>query len=104
MLSVYLNYPMSRVSIHRDPDCGFIRVNRKPNQRIRRIDMANISEELRKFRDRQYPFQSTPEFNDMWLEIDFGDQEFEVAVARYVHRLLSEYHKPFADSSVSIHC
>ena len=104
MLSVYLNYPMSRVSIHRDPGCEFIRIRRKPNQRIRRIDMANSSEEVRKFRDKQRSFQSTPEFNDMWLEIDFGDQEFEEAIARYVHRLLSRYHKPFADSSVSIHC
>lgn len=104
MLNVYLNYPMSRVSVHHDPDCEFIRISRKPDQRVRRIDTTNISEELRKFRDKEHLFQSTHEFNDMWLEIDFGDQEFEEAVARYVHRLLSGYHKPFADSSVSIHC
>ena len=104
MLSVYLNYPMSRVSAHHNSDCEYIRVNRKSDQRICRISIANVSVELQRFRDKQYRFESTSQFNDMWLEIDFQDRDFEEAVAHYVQQLLGRHYKPFADSSVSINC
>jgi hypothetical protein len=104
MLSVYLNYPMSRVSAHHNPDCEHIRVHRKPEQRIRRIDMANVSLELEMFRDKQHRFESTSQWNDMWLEIDFHDRDFEEAVAHYVQQLLGKHYKRFAEASVSIHC
>jgi len=43
----------------------------KQGQRICRINITNIRHELQKFKDKQYRFQSTPDLNDMWLEIDF---------------------------------
>jgi hypothetical protein len=104
MLSVYLNYPVSKVSAHHDPDCRHVRAKEKPEQRVVRINIENLSTELQKFRDKQYPFTSTAQLNDMWLEIDLQDRDFEDAVAHYVQRLLGSHYKPFADALVAVHC
>ena len=104
MLSVYLNYPVSKISAHHDPDCRHIRPTDKPGQRVVRIDLGNLSAELQKFRDKEYPFTSTAGLNDMWLEIDFQDRDFEEAVVRFVQQLLGEHYKRFAEASMTIHC
>jgi hypothetical protein len=104
MIYMYLNYPNSRVSIHQDTDSEHIRAQMKPDQRVSRINKANISQELQSFVGGHYQFASTAEVNDMWVEIDFQDRDFELAVAAYVHRLLGKRHKPFARASISIHC
>jgi hypothetical protein len=104
MLMVYLNYPMSRVSVHHDPNCSTIRVMNKPNQRICRINARSISAELENFKQKRYRFQATAELNDMWLEIDFTDEEFEMDVLRRIHRLLGQHYKPFRDCRIEVHC
>jgi len=104
MLSVYLNYPTGRVSAHGDPNCGRIRPMDKPDQRICRINVGTISSELQKFKVRQHSFQSTKDFNDMWLQIDFHDLEFELAVADFIRRLLARHYKPFSNAHLEIHC
>ena len=57
-----------------------------------------------KFQDKQYEFASKAGWNDLWLEIDLQDEEFEDAVAHYVQRLLGAHYKPFADAPVTVHC
>jgi len=104
MLKVYLNYPNSRVSVHHDPCCSTIQIMGKPDQRYIRMNITNIRHELQKFKDKQYQFKPESAFNDMWLEIDFQDEEFEMAVAGYVHRLLGQHYKPFSDSHLTTHC
>ena len=104
MVYAYFNYPSSRVTVHRDPNYGMIGPHDKPGQRTCRIDTTSISAELRKFRDKVYRFQSSPEWNDMWLEVDFQDVEFETAVVRHIRRLLGQHYKPFADTCVTVHC
>lgn len=103
MLMVYLNSPNSRISAHRSPNCSRIQVMQKPNQRHCRIDATSISTELAKFANKQYRFQSTADLNDLWLEIDFGDEDFERAVLSYVLRLLGR-HYSFAKGRVRPHC
>ncbi len=104
MLKAYFNYPNSRVSVHHDPFCSRIRPMGKQGQRICRINITNIRHELQKFKDKQYRFQSTSDLNDMWLEIDFQDEEFEMAVVGYICRLLGHHYKRFSDSRLEIHC
>lgn len=104
MLSVYLNYPHSRASGHRDPACRFIRMQQKPDQRICRIDGTSLSLEMQRFRDRHYRFVSKSAMNDMWLEITLDDSAAEEAVARDVLRLLGRRYKGFADCRLSFHC
>jgi len=104
MLWVYINYPNPHLTIHYDPGCGRIRAMRKPEQRVCRIGAETISSELQKFKTGQYRFGSTPATNDMWIAIDFQDEAFEKATATYIHRLLSQRHKPFVNAPLEEHC
>jgi hypothetical protein len=104
MLKVYLNYPESHITRHRDPNCQRIHVQNKLHQRNCRIGITNISAELEKFKEKQYRFQSTSAFNDMWLEIDFQDEAFEDAILGYIHKILGQHYKRFLDSHPTTHC
>lgn len=104
MLSVYVNYPNSRVSAHHDSLCSQIRAQRKRNQRTCKINPLAVAAELDRFRDKEYPFQSKAEWNDMWIEIDLQDREREEAVAREILRLLGTHYKRFAGISMTVHC
>ena len=104
MIKAYINYPKPHVTVHHDPNCGTIQVQHKPNQRYLRLNIETISEELLNFRDKKYPFAATRERNDMWLEIDFHDKVFEMAVLVYICRLLGMYYSPFESMKPGIHC
>ena len=80
MLIGYLNYPNYQVTAHFDVSCGDIHKMHKTGQRNIRIDPATFSNEIQRFTQKEYHFSSEPDSNDMWLEIDFGDLEFELAV------------------------
>lgn len=96
MLKAYLNYPQSKVSVHRNPSCSNIEKMSKPNQRSVQIDLQKISEELQRFSENEHKFASEAKWNDMWITIDFDDPDFEDAVLAYVHRLISKRYSPFA--------
>lgn len=104
MLRAYVNYPNPKVSVHRDPSCGAIQKMAKPRQRVVRIDPQSISAELQHFRAKHYTFAANPAGNDMWLEADFGDTDFEAAVIAYVHRLIGKHYSPLARVAIEEHC
>ena len=104
MAYVYYNYPNSRVSIHSQPFCRFIQMMNKQEQRKCRIDAFTISAEFQKLINKRYLFQSKAELNDIWIEIDFENKDFEISVANYVLHILSQHYKPFAKSKLEIHC
>lgn len=104
MLTVYVNYPNARVTLHADPSCEFIRATGKSGQRTVRIDPRSISDELLKFGSKHYAFASHSASNDMWLEIDFDDHEFERAVLQYVLRQLGRHYAPFSSALIQNHC
>jgi len=76
----------------------------KPHQRRCRIDATTISAELGRFLSGEYRFAATPEFNDMWLEIDLQGAEFEEAELDYIHRVLGQQYKRFLDAQPKEHC
>ena len=104
MIYVYLNYPNRQATVHHDSTCQHIRQAHKQGQRTAKINLAKISEELGKFADKQYTFASKPSQNDIWLEIDFRDADFEKAVAAYVLRLAGKHYKPFRELGLQTHC
>ena len=104
MLEAYFNYPVSKVSVHRNGSCGNIRMMNKPNQRQVRIEIGSLSSELRKFSGKEYAFASSSYANDMWLRVDLKDEIFEIAVVEYIRRLLGRHYKRFEDGKVEIHC
>lgn len=104
MLHAYLNYPNSRASVHGDSSCGHLQQMGKKGQRVLRLDLATVGAELNRFASGQHRFASTASHNDMWLEIQFEDPDFEIAVVRYVHRLLGHHYRPFGGAVLEQHC
>lgn len=104
MLQVYLNYPNSRVSMHGDTSCGYVRRSRKCGQRCLKINLESFSGEVKALIQGEHRFASTPEFNDMWLEVDFGDEQFERAVVEYVCTELGKRYEPFCRAQIERHC
>jgi hypothetical protein len=104
MIKAYVNYPNPHVTAHFDPDCNSIQAQNKQNQRYVRIQIDTISKVLDNFNNTKYKFAAYPDRNDMWLTIDFGDQEFELATLEYICHLLGKHYKPFAGLMPSIHC
>ena len=104
MLKAYLNYPSKGFGVHLDPKCKHIQKHGKSNQRYVRINPKTISIELQNFAAHGYPFGATSQTNDMWLEVEFGDPAFELAVLSHVHRLLGREHEPFAQALMEFDC
>lgn len=104
MLKAYLNYPNSKVSVHYDLSCRQIQKMAKPHQRVVRIDQSSISAELQRFIMEQHDFASKPAENDMWIELDFTDAEFEFAVLGYLHRIVGKRYKRFSAAKIERHC
>ena len=104
MLFAYLNYPEPDVVRHGDPTCQEIRKHAKAGQRLVRIGVRSISDELLKFATGQYAFGSRPANNDMWIQIDFGDTDFEEAVLQFTLHLVCQRYSRFAGIDVRRHC
>ncbi len=104
MLRAYINYPNAQVTVHRDGNCPSVRQQGKEGQRSVRLNASTLSMELGKFSGRTYRFASEAEHNDMWIEVDFGDENFELAVVDHVRWLLALHYKPFVNLRVSEHC
>jgi hypothetical protein len=104
MLTAYINYPNPHITAHFNPNCGNIRSHRKTNQRYIRLNTATISAELSKFQTKAYRFAADQQHNDIWLEIDFQDRDFELSVLDYIGKCLGKYYKPFQNIQPKVHC
>jgi len=104
MLRVYLNYPNGRVCVHTDPSCSRVKVMGKGGQRCIRVDVGSFSREVGAFVEGGHRFASQLELNDMWVEVDFGDEGFEWAVVEYICGQLGERYKPFRGVRIERHC
>lgn len=104
MTTAYVNYPNSRISVHGNASCSRIRQARKAGQRVVHVTVETLTQELRTFHTNDYSFGSTQEVNDMWIELDLGDAEYEAATLRFIKKALSVCYKPFEDAEISVHC
>ena len=95
MIAVYLNYPNKRFSIHTGSTVEEKQKLGKTNQRVIKININNLSEYFQSFESQRYKFKSSREYNDMWLEINLGNMDFEIAVAMHIVHLLGKKYKPF---------
>jgi len=104
MIQAYFNYPNSRVVVHTNPDCIYFHEHRRPGKRVITLNSQSIGIEIEKFRQKKYSFCPMPIWNDLWLVVDFGDQDFEESVVRHIHRLLANRYRPFAAVQPRRHC
>ncbi len=103
MTMAYLNYPNSHVTIHGDGACRQIRKMRKPHQRLVEINVGSFASAIQQLSDT-LRFGANASNNDLWVSVSFDDTKFEVAVVRYIHRILGRHYSRLHGAGVDIHC
>lgn len=104
MTKVYVNYPDPKFSIHHDPLCAEVCKMGKTGQRHIRIDIDSASTELQRFANKKHTFSSNAGSNDMWLDIEFEDADFEKSVLKYVRRLIVKRYASLGKAKLTTHC
>jgi hypothetical protein len=104
MIQAYINYPNPHVRIHARDSCSTIQQQRKERQRVVELTPRTLSEELLRFQSKHYRFSAEKSINDMWLRVEFGDEEFEVAIVQHIRNILAQWYRPFANVPVDTHC
>jgi len=104
MIHVYLNYSNSVATIHQTEDCPRISQQHSPNQRKFILNQDNFASTLKSFINGEVPFRAEAAQNDAWLEIDFHDLEFEIALAKFILRQLGKRYAPFDRLYPEVHC
>lgn len=103
MIAVYINYPNKRFSIHKNSSVKEKQISEKVDQRVLKINISNLSNHLMKFKQGEFKFAASQEFNDMWLEINSENTAFDDAIAEYVLFLLGKRYKPFRETKPEYH-
>ena len=104
MLTVYFNYPNSRISVHHNPNCSRIQAMQKTDQRTININTDNLKSVLRKLEGKEVQFVSKAELNDLWVFIDLYDKSEEENLLRTIQNILGRFYKPLANADIEIHC
>ena len=96
MTSVYINYPNPHFSLEHARNVAERTRYEKEDRRVSRITPETFEIEMGRFRRAEVRFAASRDFNDLWLEIDFGDETFERGIAEYIQRLLGRRYGPLA--------
>lgn len=98
MHSVYINYPNPAFSIRHEQSAKSRMRHPESVTRLFQINPQTASEVLTLFIDGEVNFASTSDINDCWLEVDFGDMEFELAVVKFIQTVLGRRYAPLRDA------
>lgn len=98
MASAYITYPNPHFSVRVGQSVQSRLRHQKPGRRVYVLTPATISRCLEEFVNGHVTFNATPEYNDAWIEADFGDERFEEELIRYLQRLLGRRYKPRAEA------
>ena len=103
-MKAYTNRQEARITIHKFDLCEDAKVG--PDEKIRHVllNPGSISKELDRFRNNKHPFSEEPYMNDMWLIFDFQDGEFEVALMKYIMKLIGFSDTTIGNSEMHVHC
>ena len=104
MIHVYFNYQHYQIITHHDPDCAQRTFAQMPHQRLLRVNAATVSQTITALAANEHPFSTALGQQTLWLQIDFGDHDFERALQRYALRLLARHYPRFYHISVTSHC
>jgi hypothetical protein len=104
MLSVYINYPMGKISGHYNPDCAQIRKKNKLGQRIIQIDSESVESGLNKLGRGDLKFASVAGLNDVWIHINLGDVSSEKNLVKTIQEILGKSYKRLAHAEIKTHC
>jgi hypothetical protein len=104
MIYASIDYPASQVTIHRDPGCRYIEKRPGARRRGLRLDVNSFSTEIRRLAQGEYPMGKGPSVDTLWLEVEFGDEDFELATVLYVKRLLGRQYRSIETARVTVDC
>jgi len=104
MISVYINYPAQRISVHKDPNCKWIQVHHKPYQRVIHINNTNVESELNKLRNKEITFGASRGLNDVWFYINLDNVLIEENLVKTIHKILGGFYKRLANAEIKYHC
>jgi hypothetical protein len=96
--SIYVNYPNPHFSLRVGVSVADRAHQDKRGQRVVAISPTTFSAEIARFVDMEVAFASKAELNDLWLELDFGDVEFEQRLGEYIQRLLGKRYEPLLNA------
>jgi hypothetical protein len=104
LTKAYLNYPNPHMTLHRDSACAQIRKMHKVNQRDVSVTRGSFTQALERLADKDFRLGADASVNDVWVSVDFGDPEFEEAVAKHIHRLLGRRYRRLQGTAIERHC
>jgi hypothetical protein len=104
LTKAYLDYPVPHMTLHGDSACNEIGKMGKANQRNVAVTRESFADAIGRFTTTEFRLGADASVNDVWLTVDFGDPEFEEAVARYVHRLLCQRYGRLTGTPIERHC
>ncbi len=103
-MHVYLNYPNSHVTIHKDSTCGQIHMHHKQEQRRISINMVTLRFVLADFLNDKYKFKAEKYFNDLWLDINLDTLEQETGLVHVIQAIIGQRYSRLSDAQVKEHC
>ena len=104
MIYASIDYPASQVTIHRDRGCRYIEKRPGARRRSLRLDVNSFSTEIKRLAQGGYKMGKGPGVDTLWLEIEFGDEAFELATALFVKQLLGRRYEPIGEARVTVCC
>lgn len=104
MLRAYFNYPNPHVTVHGAPGCPDVQKMRKQGQRWVRVDARSATEQLLGFAGTSHKFSATADTNDMWIEVEFGDPAFELAIVEHIRVQFARRYTLFGRAGTTRHC
>ena len=106
MMALYLFYPTDIATIHKNPNCNLVQMRNKQNQRAIHIDIENLLSTLNDFKKNCYPLGGKVSNNDLWMSIDFGNEEFEEVVLKFIISICQKNLKRNKNkwNTINIHC
>lgn len=102
MTSVYIDYPEKKFHVQHGRTASSRFKHEKVNRRVMHLDLANLSDQLKVIVDNEMPFAANEQNNDLWLDIDLGDTEFELSVARFIHFHLGKRYRPIREADFRV--
>lgn len=95
MTSIYINYPNPHFSAKPGPVAERIR-HEKPERRAILLSPSTFGPAMVEV--ESVLFAATAELNELWLEIDFDNPEFEMALGKYVQETLGKRYRRLAQA------
>jgi len=91
---VYINYPNKRIVVHQS-GCQVVDRARKRAEGVKmRVEVAKDEKDAQTILKRTQ-FQASADYNDLWLALDFGNEERQIAFAKRIPSILAQRYSPF---------